>query len=137
MHGRTRDIMTFKEQMDFTNHSNQFMRHFGIRITCLEEGCCRAELNVADYCRNTGTAVQGGLLYTMGDCAASAYARVVAEKPVTLNGNFHYLSNVTSGVIVAEAVPVRLGRTVLVFRVQVTAGDKLLAEGSFTCFARA
>lgn len=127
--------MTFQEQMDFTNYNNQFMRRCGIRITRLEEGCCRAELKVEDDCRNTGTTVHGGLLYTMADCAASAYARAVAEKPVTLSGDFHYLANVTSGVIAAEAVPVRLGKTVLVFRVQVTAGEKLLAEGTFTCFA--
>ena len=126
--------MTFQEQMDFTNRCNQFMRHCGIRILRLEEGCCRAELKVEEYCRNTGTAVHGGLLYTMADCAVSAYARAVAEKPVTLSGDFHYLSNVTSGVIAAEAVPVRLGKTVLVFRVRVTAGEQLLAEGTFTCF---
>lgn len=127
--------MTFREQMVFTNENNRFMRHCGIRITCLEEGCCRAELKVEEDCRNTGTAVHGGLLYTMADCVVSAYARAVTEKPVTLSGDFHYLSNVATGVIAAEAVPVRLGRTVLVFRVQVTAGEKLLAEGTFTCFA--
>ena len=66
---------------------------------------------------------------------AASSARAVADRPVTLSGDFHYLANVTSGVIAAEAVPVRLGKTILVFRVQVTAGDKLLAEGTFTCFA--
>lgn len=126
--------MTFQEQMDFTNENNRFMGHCGIRIVRLEEGCCRAELTVEDRCRNTGLTVHGGLLYTMADCVVSAYARAVAGRPVTLSGDFHYLSNVTNGVIAAEAVPVRLGKTVLVFRVTVTAGDKLLAEGTFTCY---
>lgn len=128
--------MTFLEQMEFTNRTNRFMNHCGIRITHLEREGCRAELDVAEYCKNTGDMVQGGLLYTMADCAASAYARAVREGPVTLSGDFHYLSNVSAGTIVAEAVPVRLGKTVLVFRVTVRGGEKLLAEGTVSCIDR-
>lgn len=128
--------MTFLEQMEFTNRENRFMNHCGIRITHLDRDCCRAELNVAEYCKNTGDMVQGGLLYTMADCAASAYARAVSESPVTLSGDFHYLGNVNAGTITAEAVPVRLGKKVLVFRVTVRAGEKLLAEGTLSCLNR-
>ena len=128
--------MTFLEQMEFTNRENRFMIHCGIRITHLDRDCCRAELNVAEYCKNTGDMVQGGLLYTMADCAASAYARAVSESPVTLSGDFHYLGNVNGGTLTAEAVPVRLGKKVLVFRVTVRAGEKLLAEGTLSCLNR-
>lgn len=128
--------MTFLEQMNFTNTENRFMRHCGIRITALEEGCCRGELSVAEYCKNTGDTVHGGLLYTMADCVVSAYSRALGGSPVTLSGDFHYLSNVTEGTILAEAVPVRLGRRVMVYEVAVTAGEKLLARGTFTCCRR-
>ena len=128
--------MTFLEQMEFTNRMNRFMNHCGIRITHLEGDMCRAELNVAEYCKNTGDMVQGGLLYTMADCAASAYARAVSESPVTLSGDFHYLGNVNEGTVTAEAVPVRLGKKVLVFRVTVRCGEKLLAEGTLSCLNR-
>lgn len=128
--------MTFLEQMEFTNRTNRFMNHCGIRITHLERDLCRAELDVAEYCKNTGDMVQGGLLYTMADCAASAYARAVCESPVTLSGDFHYLANVSAGTVVAEAVPVRLGKKVLVFRVTVRCGEKLLAEGTMSCLNR-
>lgn len=128
--------MTFLEQMEFTNRTNRFMNHCGIRITHLERDLCRAELDVAEYCKNTGDMVQGGLLYTMTDCAASAYARAVCESPVTLSGDFHYLANVSAGTVVAEAVPVRLGKKVLVFRVTVRCGEKLLAEGTMSCLNR-
>lgn len=128
--------MTFSQQMDFTNETNQFMRHCGIRITMLEPQCCRAELSVERYCKNTGDTVHGGLLYTMADCVVSAYARAIGSRPVTLSGDFHYLSNVTSGVITATAEPVHAGRTVQVFKVSLTAGEKLLATGTFSCFDR-
>lgn len=128
--------MTFSQQMDFTNNTNQFMRHCGIRITVLESQRCQAELSVERYCKNTGDTVHGGLLYTMADCVVSAYARAISSRPVTLSGDFHYLSNVTSGVITATAEPVHAGRTVQVFQVALTSGEKLLATGTFSCFDR-
>lgn len=128
--------MTFQEQLTFTNRENSFMRHCGISITHLEEGLCRAELSVEDYCKNTGETVHGGLLYTMADCAVSAYARALGGSPVTLSGEFHYLSNVTSGTIRAEATPIRLGGTVRLFQVQVLSQDTLLAQGTFTCYGK-
>lgn len=128
--------MTFSQQMDFTNETNQFMRHCGIRITMLEPQRCQAQLSVEHYCKNTGDTVHGGLLYTMADCVVSAYARAIGNRPVTLSGDFHYLSNVTSGVITATAEPVHTGKTVQVFHVTLTAGEKLLATGTFSCFDR-
>ena len=126
--------MTFQEQMDFTNQQNRFMNHCGIRITALEEGCCRGELSVAEYCKNTRDTVHGGLLYTMADCVVSAYSRAVAGSAVTLDGTFHYLGNITGGTISAEATPIQLGHTVMVFRVNVMGEGRLLAEGIFTCY---
>lgn len=128
--------MTFLEQMAFTNQENRFMRHCGIRIMALEENVCRAELSAADYCKNTAGTMHGGLLYTMADCVVSAYARALGGSPVTLSGDFHYLSNVTTGTVTAEARPVRLGKTVMVFHVAVSAGDEALAEGTFTCYRK-
>ncbi len=126
--------MTFSEQLEFTNRENRFMRHCGIRITVLEEGRCQAELQVAEACKNTGETVHGGLLYTMADCVVSAYSRAIGGKSVTLDGEFHYLGNVTQGTIVATAEPVKVGRRILVFRVRLDCGDKRLAEGLFTCY---
>ena len=128
--------MTFSQQLEFTNQHNQFLRHCGIRITVLEPERCCAELKIDDSCKNTGDTVHGGLLYTMADCVVSAYARAVGERPVTLSGDFHYLSNVTSGTLTATAVPVHKGRTVIVLDVTITCGDKLLATGTFSCFDR-
>lgn len=128
--------MTFAEQLEFTNQSNQFMNHCGIRIAELREGLCRAELTAAAYCKNTGDTIHGGLLYTMADCAVSAYGRAVYGSCVTLSGEFHYLSNVTEGLLTAEARPVKQGGTVLVLRAEVRAGEKLLADGTFTCYRR-
>lgn len=128
--------MDFLEQMEFTRRENRFMNHCGIRMTHLEQDLCRVELPVDEYCRNTGDTVHGGLLYTMADCAVSAYARAVCASPVTLSGDFHYLGNVSEGIVTAEAVPIRLGKTVLVFRVTVYSGEKLLAEGTMSCMDR-
>lgn len=128
--------MDFLEQMEFTNRENRFMRHCGIHITYLERDGCRAELDVAEYCKNTGEMIHGGLLYTMADCAATAYARAVVQSPVTLSADFHYLSNVAEGTVTAEVEPVRIGGRVQVFRAKVRCGEAALAEGTFTCLNR-
>lgn len=128
--------MTFSEQLDFTNRTNRFMNHCGIRVTELWEGLCRAELTVAEYCKNTGDTIHGGLLYTMADCVVSAYGRAVYGACVTLSGEFHYLSNVSGGTLTAEARPVKQGGTILVLQAEVRAGEKLLAQGTFTCYRR-
>ena len=97
--------MIFSQQMEFTNRENRFMNHCGIRITKLEPECCEAQLSVADYCKNTGETIHGGLLYTMADCVVSAFARALGDRPVTLSGDFHYLSNVTEGTLTALPRP--------------------------------
>lgn len=128
--------MDFDGQLEFTNRENRFMLHCGIRITELcRERCC-AELDVGEYCRNTGGTVHGGLLYTMADCAVSAYARATGGAPVTLGADFHYIANVADGRIAAEAEPVQLGGRIELFRVRVFCGEETLAEGSFTCYRR-
>lgn len=128
--------MTFSEQLEFTNRTNRFMNHCGIRVTELREGLCRAELTTAECCKNTGDTIHGGLLYTMADCVVSAYGRAVYGACVTLSGEFHYLSNVSGGTLTAEARPVKQGGTILVLQAEVRAGEKLLAQGTFTCYRR-
>lgn len=128
--------MTFSQQLEFTNCENRFMNHCGIRITKLEPDCCEAQLTVADYCKNTGDTVHGGLLYTMADCVVSAFARALGERPVTLSSDFHYLSNVTQGVLTARAVPIHSGKTIKTFQVTITSGKTLLSTGTFSCFDR-
>lgn len=116
--------MTFSQQMEFTNRENRFMNHCGIRITRLEPECCEAQLSVADYCKNTG------------DTIVSAFARALGDRPVTLSGDFHYLSNITEGILTALATPIHSGRTIKSFQVTISAGEKLLATGTFSCFDR-
>lgn len=84
--------MIFSQQMDFTNETNQFMRHCGIRITTLEPQRCQAQLSVEHYCKNTGDTVHGGLLYTMADWRSYRLRPGHCNRPVTLSGVFHYLS---------------------------------------------
>ena len=128
--------MTFYQQLEFTIRENRFMNHCGIRITKLEPECCEAQLTVADYCKNTGDTVHGGLLYTMAACVVSAFARALGERPVPLSGDFHYLSNVTQGVLTAHAVPIHSGKTIKTFQVTITSGETLLSAGTFSCFDR-
>lgn len=128
--------MTFSQQMEFTNRENRFMNHCGIRITKLEPECCEAQLSVADYCKNTGETHHGGLLYTMADCVVSAFARALGRPPRDPQRRFSLPFQCNRGHPHRPSHAHHSGRTIKTFQVTISAGEKLLATGTFSCFDR-
>jgi acyl-CoA thioesterase len=115
---------------------NPFMKHCGIELVPGENDTICAQIEVTPDHLNPYSLVHGGLLYTMADIAAGATARKYAATPVTLNSDFHFLQNVSSGVVTARAEVVRAGLTVIVLRVRVSSDNgKELAEGTFTYYS--
>ena len=60
----------------------------------------------------------------------------MGDRPESLSGDVHYLSNVTEGTLTALATPTHSSRTIKTFQVTISAGEKLLATGTFSCFDR-
>ena len=126
--------MNCEEQLIFTNKTNAFMKYCGIRITELSESHCRAELEIRDELKNTGDTVHGGLLFTLADCTVSALSRLIYGSAVTLDSDFHFLSNTSEGKLVSEAFAEHVGKNVSRFQVKILSEDKILASGCFTCY---
>lgn len=75
----------------------------------------------------------GGLLYTMSGCCAGITARTDGRKYVTLDADFHYQCNTTSGMLTAQSRVIRRGNHVCVLQVIVTdEAQRVVTEGTFT-----
>lgn len=115
--------------------TNPYMSHNGIELFQDENGRFLTKVEVKPLHHNPFGYVHGGLYYTMADIVAGATAREHGNTPVTLDSDFHYLSNVSSGTITARASIVRTGNTIAVIRVEITSDTgTLLVEGTFTYY---
>lgn len=115
--------------------ADSFIAWCGIEIVPDGDGCY-TRVRVEPRHHNPYGIVHGGLLYTMADTAAGYTARRLTKSPVTLNNDFHYIGNVSSGVLTARTEIVKAGKHILLLRVRVLAEEeKLLAEGTFTYYS--
>ena len=118
-----------------TDAADSFIAYCGIEIIPDGEGCC-TRVKVEPRHHNPYGIVHGGLLYTMADTAAGYTARRLTKSPVTLNSDFHCISNVPSGVLTTRTEIIKAGKHILLLRVRVLAeGETLLAEGTFTYYS--
>ena len=117
------------------NAADSFIAYCGIEIIPEGEGCY-TRVKVEPRHHNPYGIVHGGLLYTMADTAAGYTARRLTKSPVTLNSDFHCISNVPSGLLTARTEVVKAGKHILLLRVRVLADEEqLLAEGTFTYYS--
>ena len=84
--------------------------------------------------RNQIGGVMGGAIYTLADFAVAVAANLEngREVSVSLSGSIHYLAAARGGRLFAAAEPVRIGRSISVYRVRVY--DDLGTEVAFAVF---
>lgn len=115
--------------------NNRFMEVCGIELKKRPDGSYITQMEVMPSHHNPYGMIHGGVLFTMADIAAGANARRTANSPVTLDSDFHFLTNIPYGTITASAETVRTGGSVIVLRVSVTSDENVkLAEGTFTFY---
>lgn len=89
---------------------------------------------VPELCNPYGMA-HGGLLFTLSDCCAGINARTDGRRYVTLDSDFHFMSNVTQGRITAESYVLRRGGRVCVLRTNThDENGSVLTDGTFTMY---
>lgn len=127
--------------MEFTSEAaleifrkNHFLSSLGVTVR-EEGGKFFAEVEVGDVHLNPYGMVHGGMLYALSDSVVGLAVRALGKKAVTLNASYNYLSNVSSGKIIATAETIRAGRTVAVMKSDVISeSGKLLSTGTFTYY---
>ena len=89
--------------------NDKFAASTGVEILSVETGRAVCALEISPVHVNSDGFVQGGAIFTLADCCV-----------VTTQSNINFLSPAASGRLVAEAVCVRDGHSVSVYRVTVS-----------------
>lgn len=107
-----------------------------IQLVDVKEDYAKLSMIVTDAALNGFGCVHGGIVFGLADTTAGAAAFTDKRDHVTRSGNFHYVGNVTGGVIFAEGHVIHRGKTICVVEVKVYAEDgKLLGDGIYDMFA--
>lgn len=99
--------------------NDAFAQFIGIQIVeaTPERAVCELELG-PQHLNGVGV-VQGGVLFTMADLALAVAANAGDADRVTLSSHIDFLKGIGKGVIVAQATPIKVGRTTALYSVQV------------------
>ena len=97
------------------------MRTLGIEIDLAEPGRARVRLDAADGLRRPGGAVAGPVLFAMADLVSYLLTLVLFQKDVAVTASLaiQYLRPAMSVPLIAEAVPLREGRTLQSYDIRI------------------
>ena len=125
-----------KEQIRKMIEGNAFANANNVEVIEDEEGNYLTRVTLSADHKNPYGSAHGGLIYTLADAAAGFASCQVADIPVTLHSDFHFIQNVKEGVITAKATVLQKGGRIILLRVHVTSDTGvLLGEGTFTYYA--
>ncbi len=112
---------------------DKFAMQLGIEILYANQEQARCRVHVPDSQKNALGRVQGGFLFTLADFTFAVAANVYKLGMVTLNGNIHFLSASTGGVLHAEAQAKQLTARLCVYEVEVfDETETRVASATFT-----
>ena len=127
--------MTVEEKVQERLRSTGYVKAFHISLEETRRDFVKLRMEVTEESKNVFGFVHGGALFGLADTVAGAVALTDGEYYVTQNSNFHFISNVTSGTIVAEGSVIHRGRTIAVIEVRVYSdAGKLLGQGTFDMY---
>ncbi len=106
----------------------------GIEIEQVGDHTARCAFTIGPQHLNQIGTVMGGAIYTLADFAVAVAANCENDKEasVSLTGTIHYLSVAKGSRLIAEASPIRRGKTISVYSVRVS--DDLGTEVAYAVF---
>ena len=116
--------------------NDKFAASTGVDILSVEKGRAVCSLKITPDHVNSDGFVQGGAIFTLADSAFAVAANLDTTDDccvVTTQSNINFLSSSASGKLVADAVCVREGHSVSVYKVTVSdEKNNTIAFASFT-----
>lgn len=136
--------MTFLERiqevMSGERPAMPFAALVGYRVTVLEAGRARVELDAGEQHANPMGTVHGGALCAIADTAMGlAYGATLeeGEEFATLELKINFLRAVQRATLIAEAAVVQRGRSIGMTECTITdEGGRLIAKATSTCMTR-
>ncbi|MBB5183419.1 PaaI family thioesterase [Catenisphaera adipataccumulans] len=104
-----------------------------IRVTEVRRGYAKGRLDIQPEILNAHGFVHGGALFALADTVAGACAQATGKSVVTMSGDINFLRPGIHGNLICEAHEMTSGRTIGVYRTEVTDEDgKILCIATFT-----
>lgn len=117
---------------------NRFAEYIGVRITKIAPDYAEGELPVREELLNPMGMVHGGCLCALADTTTGVAAATRGRIGVTLDCRMDYLRAAKdTSVVRCVATPVRIGRTITVYRAYITDDQgRAVAAGTFSFFIK-
>ena len=123
----------YADMLRHINHNGECAAHNNIELTRVDEDYAEGVLHVKPESLNYIGAVHGGCLAILADTIAGVAACSRGRGCVTVNYAFNFLRQARGGTIKCVATPVKVGKTLSVFRVELTDDEgTLVSAGDFT-----
>ncbi|MBU5436090.1 PaaI family thioesterase [Pseudoflavonifractor sp. MSJ-37] len=115
---------------------NRFGEHNGIVMTKIEQDYAEGEITVCETHLNPMGMVHGGCLATLADSVTGTAVATRGRVGVTMDCRMDYLRPaVGTKKVRCRAIPQKIGRTITLYRAELTNDDgALIAVGTFSFF---
>lgn len=108
--------------------NDAFARMSGITITAVDGDTATCEMLVTERHLNANGTIMGGALFTLADYCYAVAANNNKPPTVGSSGDIHFLRPAKLGeVVVATATPIKEGRRLACYSVDMVAGGKRIA----------
>lgn len=127
--------MDFEALKKRLNSSFRYLQSNRMRVTELEAGYAKVEMDIDEQITNIHGFVHGGALFSLADTAAGSAAFTTGRDAVTLTGTINFVRPGTGGRLISIANEIEAGRTIGTYEVFIfNEHDDLLCRGTFTMF---
>jgi acyl-CoA thioesterase len=116
---------------------DQFAKCNGVVLKEVGKGSALAEMVITDKHLNGAGIVQGGALFTLADLCFAAASNSYGNLAVTLDANINFVKGVSGGTLTAKASEIHRGRTIALYRVDITnENNELIAAFQSTSYIK-
>ena len=125
----------FDEIKKYIEDKNGFIKHNNMHLLKLEDNYAKMYANVDENSLNPSGIVHGGLIFGLADSVMGMAARTSGRNIVTVNSQVDYLKPGKGKKIIAEAKPIKLGKTLAVFKANIyNDSNELIATSTGTYY---
>ncbi len=111
--------MNSEELLSYFDKDTFATKTVGILTDAVEENRVVCRLPLSDAHRNADGAVMGGAIFTLGDFTFALLANRNKYGAVSLSSNIQFLGVAKGNALIAEAKPIKEGRTVVTAEISI------------------
>jgi acyl-CoA thioesterase len=117
--------------------NDRFASYVGIKLTMVEEGYAKAEMEIMDKHLNGVNIVQGGAIFTLADYAFAAASNSKGFITLGINANISYFKSPKGNLLRAEAKEISSSNRLCAYNVDVfDENDELIARFNATGYIK-